>query len=199
MSVTGRLPVPSPQRRVGALVHLLRTPLAAARLRLRLTAHDLNQPHALADLEAALMGLDTAVARLLPLAAGGIPKLERAPCDLVPIVIDVGRAMAAGGSLHTPASLAGRWDAFAVGTIVRNLLSLAARERPSPLVMTLARAAGGATLSLLASAAALPPGDARPWLIQELAHAHGGRASFSFDPNRLSAQVFLAGGERELG
>jgi hypothetical protein len=122
------------------------------------------------------------------------------PCDLVPIVIAVAREMSAGGSLHTPASLPGRWDGFAVACIVRNLLSLTTRERPTPvLAMTLARAARGATLSLLASAAALSPGDARPWLIQELARAHGGRASFSFDPNRLSAQVFLAGGERERG
>ena len=186
----------TPHPRVRALMHLMRTPLSAALLRLRLSALDQDRPAALADLEGALLGFDTAVATLLPLAGGALPTLQPVPGDLVPLVVEAARAGATSGSLHAPTTLPGLWDGFAVACIVRNLLSLAtvtSRRPVKVLAMTLSRAARGASLSLLASAAAPPPGDARPWLIERLAQAHGGHASFSFEPNRLSAQVSLAG------
>jgi hypothetical protein len=191
--------VPAAQRRIRALVHLIRTPSTATRLRLRLTAHHQPQAVGLADLEAALAWFDTAVERLLPLAAGVPPNLERLPSNLVSVVAAAARAAGAGARLHTPATLSGHWDGFAVACIVRNLLSLAMDRPTRAAALTLARAPGGATLALLGTAPAPPPDDARRWLIQHLARAHGGRVSFSFEPGRCSAQLFLAGDEDREG
>lgn len=184
---------PAPQRRVRALAHLLRSPLTAARLRLRLAGHQQGHSNALSEVEAALVTLDAAVARLLPLATGATPNLARLPSDLVAIVLSTMRSCGVASSLQTPATLPGRWDGFAVSCIVRNLLSLA-RDRPTrTMAVTLTKVPDGAMLVLVGSAAAPPSDDARRWLIQRLVRAHGGSASLTFEPGRFNAQVFLAG------
>jgi hypothetical protein len=193
MTMSGSAQPQPSQRRVRALVHLLRTPLTAARLRLRLTVQDRGPAPALTDVEAALVGLDAAVARLLPLAAGELPHLPREPADLVAIVAEVAQAAGLGGALRAPATLSGCWDRFAVACIVRNLLALAKACPGGLLALTLAPAPRGAALTLLGSAVAPHPTGARRWLIQHLARAHGGSATFSFEPGLCSAQVFLAG------
>ncbi len=190
MTGTGPPLAPASQRRVRALVHLLRTPLSAALLHLRLSALTAHAPGALAEIEAALMELDGALARLLPLAAGLIPTLARTPGDLVPLVVPPARA--AGAALQAPSTLMGSWDRFAVVCIVRNLLSLAPG---GGVALILTREARGATLALSGSGALPAAADPRLWLIRRLAEAHSGRASFSSAPGRVSARLFLAGSD----
>jgi len=189
---------PTPQRRVRALVHLLRAPLASARLRLRLAARESDERGTVADTEAALIAADTAVARLLPLAVGSPPPLEPAPGDLVQIVVAVVRA-SAGASLQTPSNLCGNWDAFAVGCLLRNLLSLARAHPARPAAVTLQRADWGATLAVVSSAAPVPAGDARRWLIEQLVKGHGGDISFSRAPETFSAHLLLPGRVSPVG
>ena len=183
--------VSSEQRR--ALMHLMRSPLSAARLRLRFLDVDPPAPRMLADIEQSLMAADSAVSRLVPLS-GGEAALEPVPGDLVDLVSASVRAAAPFATLRTLGALSGgRWDGVAIDCIVRNLMGLSGGRSLHPTVFTLRAAPGGARLTVASSAENPPADGARRWLIQRLAAAHGGRSSFSSQPGRFAAEVFLGG------
>jgi hypothetical protein len=180
--------------RCRALLHVFRTPLNAARLRLRLTAQGSQAGPRIDSVEADLAAADDAVARLLPLAAGVMAPLDPRPGDLAQIVVAAMRMPGKQASLETPATLPGNWDRFAVECIVRNLLALVATGSVEAASFRLKAAEAGAMLSVAGSSMVSPPDDARRWLIEQLATAHGGWSTFFRAPGLATADVFLARG-----
>jgi hypothetical protein len=184
---------PAPVRRVRALIHQVRSPLTAALLRVRAWAAHEGAPRAMRDLEGALVAADTAITRLFPLAGGMVPALVFQPGDLAALVTEAVRAAGVSASLEAGPPLPAAWDAFAVGCIVRNLLSLADARPAHPARLTLQGEGQAAVLTLVGRAASPPLGEARRWLVQQLAAAHGGRATFALEQGRVAAYVFLLG------
>jgi hypothetical protein len=180
----------SPEQR-RALIHLMRSPLSAARLRLRLLDVDPPAPQLIADVEQQLVAADGALARLVPLT-GGAAALEPVPGDLADLVGAAVRAAAPSATMRAPsAPRRGCWDGVAIECIVRNLMHLSGSRPAHPAEFTLRAAPGGARLVMTSSTENPPADGARRWLIQQLAAAHGGWLSLSFRPGRLAAEVFL--------
>jgi hypothetical protein len=184
--------VSSAQRR--ALIHMLRSPLSAARLRLRFVQVDPAKSGALAEIERHLTTSDGAIARLLPLT-GGLADLEPMPGDLAAILAAAVRADAPAATFRTVGPMPGRWDRYAVECIVRNLLTLAGARPLHPAVFSLEPSDGGALLSVSCSVGRPNADAASRWLIQQLAAAHGGWSTCSTGPDPFTAQVFLRGGD----
>jgi hypothetical protein len=189
---------PPPARRVRALIHQVRSPLTAALLRVRSCAHQ-DGSRAMLDLEASLVAADTAVTRLFPLAGGMVPSLVFQPADLVALVTSAVRAANVSASLDAGPPLPAAWDTFAVACIVRNLLMLADAQPAHPARLTLQGEQQAAVLTLVGLAASPPLEDARRWLVQQLAVAHGGRATFAREQGRVAAYVFMLGRSQEPG
>jgi hypothetical protein len=165
-----------------ALIHLMRSPLSAARLRLRFLDIDPPAPQMTANIEKDLVAADDAVSRLVPLTHGAA-ELEPVPGDLVDLVAASVRSAAPFATLRTLGAVrGGRWDGVAVECIVRNLMALSGGRPLHPALFTLRAAPGGARLAVTSTAENPPADGARRWLIQQLAAAHGGWSSFTSEP-----------------
>jgi hypothetical protein len=159
-SAEPRLADVSPEQR-RALIHLMRSPLSAARLRLRFLDVDPPAPRMLAAIEQDLVAADGAVSRLVPLT-GGAADLEPVPGELVDLVNASVRTAAPFATLRTMGTLSGgRWDGLAVECIVRNLVVLSGGRPLHPAVFTLRSAPGGARLAVTSSAENPPAEEAR--------------------------------------
>jgi hypothetical protein len=177
-----------------ALMHMMRSPISAARLRLRFAELDQPSNDQVDEIEQDLLAADAAIARLTPLT-GGPAILEPVPGDLATIVASSVRAGALSTRLQAVGVLAGSWDQFAVDCIVRNLMALSAGRTLQPAVFTLTPSPGGARLAVTSKNGNPPVDGGRRWLVQQLAAAHGGSSWFASSPESFAAEVFLRGGD----